>query len=114
MLADNGQYRDAANILSAMQNVLEHFERYREIPRITALHERVDKIKLQMSQQINAEFRKAFRRPEPDRSCDIGQLAEGCAVIDVLDEEEQNRFKSWFVNLQVRFHVVVDRRHVFG
>jgi hypothetical protein len=103
MLSDAGQYRDAANILSAMQNVLEHFERYREIPRIKELHERVDAIKLQLSQQINAEFRKAFRKPEPDRrACDPARLAEGCAVVNVLDPEEQERFKSWFVNLQLR------------
>eukprot|EP00041_Stephanoeca_diplocostata_P000373 m.14441 g.14441 ORF g.14441 m.14441 type:complete len:903 (-) comp10450_c0_seq1:269-2977(-) len=110
MLADNRQYRDAANVLSAMLNVLEHFEKYKEIGRIQQLSKRVEKIKLQLSQQINAEFRKAFRRPDPDRhTCDMDQLSEACAVLNVLEQEEQDRFRAWFVNLQLR-----DYRDVFN
>ena len=101
--------RDAANVLSAMLNVLEHFEQYKEIGRIMELNTKVEDIREQLATQITLEFKKAFRRPELDRDANVATLSESCAVMDVLGAPVKEKFVGWFVNLQLR-----DYRSTFG
>lgn len=108
-LVKHRQYRDAANVLSAMLNVLEHFEQYKEIGRIMELNTKVEDIREQLATQITLEFKKAFRRPELDRDADVATLSESCAVMDVLGAPVKEKFVGWFVNLQLR-----DYRSTFG
>ena len=102
-LVKQRQYRDCANLLAAVLNVMEHFEQYIEIAKVKELSQRINDIKHQVSHQITDEFQEAFSRPEPDPAVsDLGKLAEACLVVDVLGAAEKDKLISWFVKLQLR------------
>eukprot|EP00730_Choanoeca_flexa_P002597 TRINITY_DN11107_c0_g1_i5.p1 TRINITY_DN11107_c0_g1~~TRINITY_DN11107_c0_g1_i5.p1 ORF type:complete len:881 (+),score=282.96 TRINITY_DN11107_c0_g1_i5:79-2643(+) len=102
-MVDNRLYSDAANLLGAAVNVLEHFDSYKNVPQIIELTSRIESIKRKLKGQISTEFRKVYRAPEPDFSdYRRDMLQEACAVLDVLDESVRDELLDWFVDLQLR------------
>eukprot|EP00042_Codosiga_hollandica_P036716 m.283634 g.283634 ORF g.283634 m.283634 type:complete len:909 (-) comp54952_c0_seq1:102-2828(-) len=100
------QYRDAANLLSAVTNVMEHLSSYTNIERVRRLADEIAKIKRTLARQISSEFADAFRSGALlDRTTsNVPQLAEGCLVIDALEPDVKTSFLEWFIDLQLNDH----------
>ncbi|XP_048777650.2 vacuolar protein sorting-associated protein 53 homolog [Ostrea edulis] len=107
-MAKKRQYRDVANLLQGVQNVLEHFQKYMEIPQIKQLADRVKLIQSNLGSQILADFEEAFQGagakygPSNQR-----QLKEACLVVDVLDSKVKKDLLTWFVKLQLSEYLVL-------
>jgi hypothetical protein len=56
MMADEGQFREAANLLDAVKQFLGHFEQYKHISVIADLLKRIDRIKKDLTRQIKRMF----------------------------------------------------------
>ncbi|XP_061198063.1 vacuolar protein sorting-associated protein 53 homolog [Saccostrea echinata] len=108
MLAKKRQYGDVANLLQGVQNVLEHFQKYMEIPQIKQLADRVKLIQSDLGSQILADFEEAFQGagakygPSNQR-----QLREACFVVDVLDSKVKKDLLAWFVKAQLSEYLVL-------
>ncbi|KAK3774031.1 hypothetical protein RRG08_030113 [Elysia crispata] len=96
------QYGEVANLLQGVLNVLEHFEKYMEIPQIKQLSDRVKQIQTELGNQITADFEEAFQGagakygPGNQR-----QLHDACYVVNILDPKVKRDLLSWFVKLQL-------------
>lgn len=79
------QYRDAANLLHAVVNIMAEFDAYRDIPKMRDISDEVNKVKLALKQQIRADFDDSFTGKEP--SGETQHLREACAVMEVLGND---------------------------
>jgi len=101
-MTEKRQNREAAHLLGAVVNVLEHFDRYTEIDKVRDIARKVEEIQRRLGMQITQEFRKTFLGPEPDRDANASQLNEACAVLDVLAAgDTKAHILDWFIDLQL-------------
>ncbi|CAL1538897.1 unnamed protein product [Lymnaea stagnalis] len=102
------QYGEVANLLQGVLNVLEHFEKYMEIPQIKQLADRVKQIQSDLSTQIIADFEEAFQgsgaKYGPGNQ---KQLHDACYVVNILDPKVKRDLLNWFVKLQLSEYVVL-------
>eukprot|EP00051_Salpingoeca_urceolata_P027977 m.484296 g.484296 ORF g.484296 m.484296 type:complete len:850 (+) comp23287_c0_seq1:244-2793(+) len=98
VMAKKKQYKDAANLLGAVVNVMEHFKNHANVEKIRDLGKKIDAIKRTLASQIMSEFKTAFSA----QTRDAIQLSEACAVVDVLPPETKAELCHWFVDLQLQ------------
>ena len=102
MMASEKHYREAANLLDAVSQLLTHFEPYAEIARIRELRETVEHIKAELTEEILRAFNRigavagSVADPEAydDRGAGAGEfatLSEACLVVDALGPESAQR-----------------------
>eukprot|EP00052_Salpingoeca_macrocollata_P024764 m.223021 g.223021 ORF g.223021 m.223021 type:complete len:878 (+) comp22314_c4_seq5:1676-4309(+) len=102
IMSKERQYRDAANLLSAVVNVMEHFQQHMEVERVKDLHRKIEAIQRSLGAQITSEFHAAFKNGTLERGAKVEQLTEGCCVLDVLDPSYKEAVVGWFVQLQLK------------
>ncbi|CAM9440950.1 unnamed protein product, partial [Phaeothamnion confervicola] len=106
------QYREAANLLDAVRQLLTHFEGYAQVPRIAQLGATVAAIKADLSSQIfrafNAVGELAASTADPEgfqrESAGPGQfrsLVEACLVVDALGVDARQRQIHSFCDQQL-------------
>ena len=102
IMAKDKHYREAANLLDAVSQLLTHFEPYAEIARIRELRETVDQIKKGLTEEIMHAFNRigalADSVADPaaydNKMAGDGQfstLSEACLVVDALGPEAAQR-----------------------
>ncbi|XP_077995725.1 vacuolar protein sorting-associated protein 53 homolog [Glandiceps talaboti] len=101
------QYRDVANLLQGVVNVMEHFDKYMGIPQIRQLADRVKHIQMEVGQQIIADFEEAFSGQGGKPLGPYQLLAEACLVLNVLDPKYKKDLMKWFVKLQLQEYLVL-------
>jgi len=102
------QYGEVANLLEGVVNVLEQFHKYKAIPQIGQLTDKVNVIKMDLAQQIRADFEEAFQGPQAKYGqVNQAQLAEACFVLNVLDAKVKKDLLGWFVHLQLSEYLVL-------
>ncbi|EDQ87874.1 uncharacterized protein MONBRDRAFT_26906 [Monosiga brevicollis MX1] len=102
-MAEQGLYQEAAHLLAATINVLEHFEGHKDVPQIRELSSKIASIKRILGQQIRMEFRTVYHHIEPDFSgYSQEKLQHACMVLDVLDEDLREGVLEWFVDMHLR------------
>ena len=62
--------------------VMRYFSNYMDIPQIKQLSDEVNKIEIELAQQITSDFKEAFSGQNQKH---FTQLTEGCLVLSVLD-----------------------------
>ncbi|XP_070571554.1 vacuolar protein sorting-associated protein 53 homolog [Ptychodera flava] len=101
------QYREAANLLQGVINVMEHFDKYMSIPQIRQLADRVKHIQMEVGQQIIADFEEAFSGQGGKPLGPYALLTEACLVLNVLDPKYKRDLLKWFVKLQLQEYLVL-------
>uniref|UniRef100_A0A0B7A4F2 Vps53 N-terminal domain-containing protein n=1 Tax=Arion vulgaris TaxID=1028688 RepID=A0A0B7A4F2_9EUPU len=102
------QYGEAANLLQGVLNVLEHFEKYMEIPQIKQLSDRVKQIQAELGAQIIADYEEAFQGAGAKYGpSNQKQLHDACFVVNTLDPKIKRDLLGWFVKLQLSEYVVL-------
>ncbi|KAL2798194.1 Vps53-like protein [Aspergillus keveii] len=109
VLSRTRQYRDCAQLLQAVIQLVAHFKSYRSIDQIALLSRNVADIQRDLLEQICEDFELAFAKGE------VGQrktaLAEGCSVMDALGEHAKTRVVNWYCNFQLREYRQVFRNN---
>lgn len=79
---------------------MQHFENYSDIPQIKSLSDQVNRIHVELAQQITTDFKEAFSASKniiPNK-----QLADACSVVSILDPKVKRDLLKWFINQQLQ------------
>ncbi|KAK6359951.1 Vacuolar protein sorting-associated protein 53 [Orbilia brochopaga] len=94
------QYRDCAQLLQAVIQLMAHFKSYRSIDQIATLSRNVADLQAQLLEQVCEDFEITFTKDEV--TLKRAMLAEGCEVMDAVGDTARTRLINWFCNTQLR------------
>jgi vacuolar protein sorting-associated protein 53 len=100
------QYRECAQLLQAVIQLMAHFKSYRSIDQIAALSRSVADLQRELLEQVCEDFEITFTKEEVGQK--RGMLHEACLVIDALGDSARSRLVTWYCNTQLRQY-----RHIF-
>jgi hypothetical protein len=100
VLSKTRQYRECAQLLQAVIQLMAHFKSYRSIDQIATLSRNVSELQRELLEQICEDFEIAFAKGEVAQK--RGMLAEGCLVMDALGDMARSRLITWYCNTQLR------------
>ena len=100
------QYRECAQLLQAVIQLMAHFKSYRSIDQIAALSRSVADLQRELLEQVCEDFEITFSKDEVGQK--RGMLHEACLVIDALGDAARSRLVTWYCNTQLRQY-----RHIF-
>ncbi|KAL8694067.1 MAG: hypothetical protein Q9218_001245 [Villophora microphyllina] len=94
------QYKECAQLLQAVIQLMAHFKSYRSIDQIAALSRNVSDLQRELLEQICEDFEVTFAKSEITQR--RGMLAEACLVMDALGDNARSRLITWYCNTQLR------------
>lgn len=100
------QYRECAQLLQAVIQLMAHFKSYRSIDQIATLSRNVSDLQREMLEQVCEDFEVTFAKGAVGQT--RGMLAEACLVMDALGDNARSRLITWYCNTQLR-----EYRHLF-
>lgn len=99
-LSSSRQYRECAQLLQAVLQLMAHFKSYRSIDQIATLSRNVADLQRELLEQVCEDFEVTFAKGELGQR--RGMLAEACLVMDALGENARSRLITWYCNTQLR------------
>jgi vacuolar protein sorting-associated protein 53 len=99
-LSSTRQYRECAQLLQAVIQLVAHFKTYRSIDQIATLSRNVSDVQRQLQEQVCEDFEVVFAKGEVQNRKTT--LAEGCLVMDALGDNARSRLINWYCNTQLR------------
>lgn len=99
-LGKTRQYRECAQLLQAVVQLVGHFKSYRSIDQIATLHRNIVALQAELLEQVCDDFEKTFIQGEVAQR--KGMLAEACQVMDALGDQARARLITWYCNTQLR------------
>ncbi|KAJ5224278.1 uncharacterized protein N7469_007781 [Penicillium citrinum] len=108
-LSRTRQYRDCAQLLQAVIQLMAHFKSYRSIDQIAILSRNVADIQRDLLEQVCEDFEMAFAKGEVTQR--KVTLSEACLVVDALGEHARSRLVTWYCNTQLREYRQVFRNN---
>ena len=99
-LSSTRQYRECAQLLQAVIQLMAHFKSYRSIDQIATLGRNVSDIQRALLEQICEDFELTFAKGEVAQKRVL--LAEACLVMDALGDNARSRLITWYCNTQLR------------
>jgi vacuolar protein sorting-associated protein 53 len=99
-LAKSRQYRECAQLLQAVIQLMAHFKSYRSIDQIAILSRNVADLQRELLEQICEDFELIFAKGEVNSRKTV--LSESCLVIDALADNARQRLVTWYCNNQLR------------
>jgi hypothetical protein len=100
------QYRECAQLLQAVIQLMAHFKSYRSIDQIATLSRNVADLQRELLEQVCEDFEITFTKEEVAQK--RGLLHESCLVVDALGDSARSRLTTWYCNTQLRQY-----RHIF-
>ncbi|KAI9684084.1 MAG: Vacuolar protein sorting-associated protein 53 [Trizodia sp. TS-e1964] len=94
------QYRDCAQLLQAVIQLMAHFRSYRSIDQIATLSRNVADLQRELLEQVCEDFEVTFAKSEVSQW--RATLSEACLVMDALGENARSRLVTWYCNTQLR------------
>lgn len=99
-LSQSRQYRECAQLLQVVIQLMAHFKSYRSIDQIATLSRNVSDIQRELLEQVCEDFEVTFAKGEVQQK--RGMLAEACQVVDALGDHARLRLVTWYCNTQLR------------
>ncbi|EEP81801.1 conserved hypothetical protein [Uncinocarpus reesii 1704] len=99
-LSKSRQYRDCAQLLQAVIQLMSHFKSYRSIDQIATLSRNVADIQRELLEQVCEDFELIFAKGEIAQRKNV--LSEGCLVMEALGDAAKTRLTNWYCNTQLR------------
>ena len=99
-LSSTRQYKECAQLLEAVLQLMAHFKSYRSIDQIAVLSRNVSDLQRELLEQVCEDFEITFTRGEAGQKRVM--LSEGCLVMDALGENTRSRLITWYCNTQLR------------
>eukprot|EP01114_Cavostelium_apophysatum_P021812 TRINITY_DN7705_c0_g1_i1.p1 TRINITY_DN7705_c0_g1~~TRINITY_DN7705_c0_g1_i1.p1 ORF type:complete len:856 (+),score=183.73 TRINITY_DN7705_c0_g1_i1:75-2642(+) len=97
LMASKKQFREAGNLLEAVDQLAEHFTDFKRVYKIEEVSKTVSDIKADLQKQIYAEFEGLFE----SQTAPSSYLADALLVIDSLGKVAKDDFLIWFCNKQL-------------
>ncbi|MCJ1393835.1 Vacuolar protein sorting-associated protein 53 [Xylographa bjoerkii] len=99
-LSSSRQYRECAQLLQAVIQLMGHFKSYRSIDQIATLSRNVSDVQRELLEQVCEDFEVTFAKGEVAQR--RGMLADACLVMDALGDNARARLITWYCNTQLR------------
>ena len=99
-LVKTRQYRECAQLLQAVIQLMAHFKSYRSIDQVAALSRSVADLQRELLEQVCEDFEVTFAKDEVGQK--RGMLHEACLIIDALGDSARSRLITWYCNTQLR------------
>lgn len=99
-LSSSRQYRECAQLLQAVLQLMAHFKSYRSIDQIATLSRNVSELQRELLEQVCEDFEITFAKGEVAQR--RGMLAEASQVMDALGDHAKSRIIMWYCNTQLR------------
>ncbi|MCJ1437524.1 Vacuolar protein sorting-associated protein 53 [Xylographa pallens] len=99
-LSSSRQYRECAQLLQAVIQLMGHFKSYRSIDQIATLSRNVSDVQRELLEQVCEDFEVTFAKGEVAQR--RGMLADACLVMDALGDNARARLVTWYCNTQLR------------
>ncbi|CAO3589273.1 unnamed protein product [Absidia cylindrospora] len=99
-MSRNKQYKESAQLLQAVIQLMQHFKSYKSVPQISALSNRINYLQKELGKAVFHEFELGFNSEGALR----GQpwlLNDACLVASVLGETTKNKIIEHYVDLQL-------------
>lgn len=118
MMASGYHYREVANLMEAVKQLMSHFERYTSIPKVAEIKARVVNIQADLKRHVHAVFREIGQMVETVADADtlvenlpgnMKSMADACLVIDSLGASARKDLLDEFVEQQLQPY-----DHIFG
>ena len=110
-LAQEYQYRETANLLDAVKQLLAHFDKYHLIPLISDIRTRVDVIQIDLKKHVHYAFREIGQLVDTvsdlnsavysELPGNMKSLSDACLVVDALGILARKELLDEFVQLQL-------------
>ncbi|KAI9886393.1 MAG: Tlg2-vesicle protein [Watsoniomyces obsoletus] len=94
------EYRECAQLLQAVLQLMAYFKSYRSIDQIATLSRNVADLQRELQEQICEDFEITFAKGEVRQR--KGMLGEACLVIDALGDNARSRLIMWYCNTELR------------
>ncbi|KAF2581858.1 hypothetical protein F2Q68_00006725 [Brassica cretica] len=98
VMASKRQYKEAAAQLEAVSQLCNHFEAYRDVPKISELRQKLYNIKQILKSHVFSDFSSLGTGKETEETNLLQHLSDCCLVVDALEssvrEEVVNNFCS--------------------
>ncbi|KAI9032128.1 Vps53-like protein [Hyaloraphidium curvatum] len=108
VMTSKRQYRETAQLLQAILQLLSHFASYRTIKFVQDVFEQVDNIQSDLKKRILNEFEGAFLSQATLRNS-VGILNEACVLADVIQRDNPRRqLIDWYCDMELK-----DYRSIF-
>ena len=99
-LSSSRQYRECAQLLQAVIQLMGHFKSYRSIDQIATLSRNVSDVQRELLEQVCEDFEVTFAKGEVAQRRSV--LSEACLVMDALGDNARSRLITWYCNTQLR------------
>ncbi len=99
-LGKTRQYKECAQLLQAVIQLMAYFRSYRSIDQIATLGRKVADLQRELLEQVCEDFENAFSTPELSQKRTM--LFEGCFVLDALGDNARSRLITWYCNSSLR------------
>ncbi|KAK5941197.1 Vacuolar protein sorting-associated protein 53 [Knufia obscura] len=99
-LVKTKQYRECAQLLQAVLQLMAYFKSYRAIDQIAALNRNVSELQRELLEQVCEDFEITFAKEEVLQK--QGMLHEACLVVDALGDAARSRLITWYCNTELR------------
>ena len=99
-LGSSRQYRECAQLLQAVIQLMAHFKSYRSIDQIATLSRNVSDVQRELLEQVCEEFEVTFAKGEVLQHRIM--LSEACLVMESLGDNARSRLITWYCNTQLR------------
>ncbi|KAF9570850.1 Vacuolar protein sorting-associated protein 53 [Mortierella alpina] len=100
-MAQRKQYRETAQLLEAVLQLIQYFRTFQNVRQIADLTESVAKLQAELERDIVRDFENGFT-PDGILIGNVGQLANACLVVDILGEDVRRNLIEWYCKLQLR------------
>ncbi|KAF9181642.1 Vacuolar protein sorting-associated protein 53 [Haplosporangium sp. Z 767] len=106
IMAQRKQYRETAQLLEAVLQLIQYFRTFQNVKQIAELTESVARLQAELERDIMKDFENGFTQ-EGVLIGNIGQLSSACLVIDILGEDVRQHLVDWYCKLQLRAYRAV-------
>ncbi|KAK3809950.1 MAG: Vps53-like protein [Benniella sp.] len=100
-MAQRKQYRETAQLLEAVLQLIQYFRTFQNVRQIAELTESVARLQSELERDILRDFEQGFTQ-DGILVGNIGQLANACLVIDILGDDVRRNLVEWYCQLQLR------------
>ncbi|KAF2857694.1 hypothetical protein K470DRAFT_273083 [Piedraia hortae CBS 480.64] len=99
-LSKRREYKECANLLQVVIQLMAHFKSYRSIDQIATLSKNVTDLQRELLEQVCEDFETTFSSGQVQQK--RAMLAEACCVVDALGDHARSRLITWYCNTQLR------------
>lgn len=110
LMASEMEYREVANLLDAVKQLMTHFDKYTSIPKIAEIKSTVDSIQHDLRRHVHSSFREIGQLVDTVADGEsladylpgnMKSLSDACLVVDALGPMARKDLLDEFVQLQL-------------